>query len=92
MKIGANVFALALLTLISTCGLCGCSKQAPGTTTKTDTQNNAAEKGDKHAEHAEAHAAAKTGGHAGLRTLRLASPPARRHQRCRYAPWRGIAR
>lgn len=65
MKIGANVFALALLTLISTCGLCGCSKQAPGTTTKTDTQNNAAEKGDKHAEHAEAHAAAKTGGHAG---------------------------
>ncbi len=59
MKVGTNVVALALLTLISTWGLSGCSKQEPATTTKTDTHNKEAEKGDEHAQHAEA----KTAGH-----------------------------
>src|SRR5205809_73442 len=54
MKVGTNVFALALLILISTWGLSGCSKQGPATTTKTDTRNKETEKADEHAKHAEA--------------------------------------
>src|SRR5262249_26004383 len=61
MKVGTNVFALALLTLVSTWGLSGCSKQESATTTKPDTRNKAAEKADEHDQHAEA----KTDGHKG---------------------------
>jgi len=61
MKVGTNVFALALLTLISMWGLSGCSKQGDATTTNTDTRNKEAVKGDEHAKHAEA----KTTGHKG---------------------------
>jgi len=57
MKVGTNVFTLALLTLISTWGLSGCSKQEPAPVAKTDTPNKAAEKGDEHAKHAEAKSA-----------------------------------
>jgi peroxiredoxin len=59
MKVGANVFALALLTLISMWGLSGCSKKELATTAKTETRNKEAEKGDGHAEYGEA----KTAGH-----------------------------
>jgi peroxiredoxin len=61
MKVGTSAFALALLTLISTCGLGGCSKQEPATTTEADTRNTEAGKGDEHAQHAEA----KKAGHNG---------------------------
>ena len=53
MKVGTNVFAVALLTLISTWGLSGCSKQESATITNTDTPNNEAAKSDEHAKHAE---------------------------------------
>lgn len=61
MKVGTRVFALALLTLISTWGLSGCSKNGSATTTKPDTPNEEAEKANEHAKHAEA----KTAGHKG---------------------------
>ena len=61
MKVGTHVFALALLTLIPTWGLSGCSKKEPATTAKTDTRNKEAEKGDEHAKHVEA----KMAGHKG---------------------------
>lgn len=61
MKVGTHVFALALLTLISTWGLSGCSKKEPDTTTETDIRNKEAKRGDEHAKHAEA----KTAGHKG---------------------------
>lgn len=60
MKVGTNVFALALLILIST-WLSGCSKKEPAPTTTTETGNKEAEKGDEHAKQAEA----KTAGHKG---------------------------
>ncbi|MCI0464157.1 MAG: TlpA family protein disulfide reductase [Gemmataceae bacterium] len=60
MKVGTKVFALALLTLISTWGLSGCSNNEPATATNTDTRNEAAKAGE-HAKHAEA----KTAGHTG---------------------------
>lgn len=61
MKVGTNVFALALLALISTWGLSGCSKQEHATATNTDTRNEEAAKGDGHAEHAEAKTAGPKG-------------------------------
>ena len=61
MKVGSNVFALALLTLISTWGLSGCSKEESATTTSTETRNKETEKGDEHAKHGEA----KVAGHKG---------------------------
>lgn len=54
MHIGTKVFALALLTLVWTWGLSGCSKQEPAATTTTEARNREAEKGDEHAQHAEA--------------------------------------
>lgn len=59
MKVRINVFVLALSILIFAWGLSGCSKQLPGTTTKNDTGNTVALKGDEHAKHDEA----KTAGH-----------------------------
>jgi peroxiredoxin len=61
MKVGTDLFALAMFTLISAGGLSGCSKQAPVTTTATDTRSEAAGIGDQHAQHAEA----KSSGHKG---------------------------
>jgi hypothetical protein len=61
MKVGTNGFALALLTLISTCGLSGCSQNEPAATTKTETRNKEAHKGDEHAKHPEAKKASHTG-------------------------------
>jgi peroxiredoxin len=59
MKVGTHVFALALLTLISTGGLSGCSKNESATTTTTDTGNTEAENGDEHGQHAEAKTAGR---------------------------------
>jgi peroxiredoxin len=53
MRVGTDVLAVALLTLISTWGLSGCSKQEPAPTTNTDTSNKEAVKGNEHARHAE---------------------------------------
>jgi peroxiredoxin len=61
MKVRTLLSALALLTLVSTWGLSGCSKQEPAPTAKPDTRNEEAEKDDEHAKHAEA----KTAGHEG---------------------------
>jgi len=61
MKVGTKVFVLALLTLTSTWLLGGCSKKESATTTRTDTRNKEEEKGDEHAQHAEA----KMAGHKG---------------------------
>ena len=61
MKAGANVFAVALLALISTWVLSGCSKQESATITTTDTPNQEVKKGGEHAQHAEA----RTSGHQG---------------------------
>jgi len=57
MKVGTNVFALALLTLISAWGLSGCSKEEPAPITRADTRDRAAEKPDEHATHGEAQTA-----------------------------------
>lgn len=54
MKFGTKVLAPALLALISTWGLSGCSKPEPVTTPQVDTRNKESEKGDEHANHAEA--------------------------------------
>ncbi|MCI0459357.1 MAG: TlpA family protein disulfide reductase [Gemmataceae bacterium] len=48
------MFALALLPLIATWGLSGCSKKESAATTKTDTRNTEAEQGNEHGQHAEA--------------------------------------
>lgn len=50
-----NVFALALLILISTWGLSGCSNSQHAAATDTDLSNNEAVKGDEQAEHAASH-------------------------------------
>lgn len=60
MNLGTKVFALSLLTVVSTWGLSGCSKKEP-TTTNTQARNKEAEKGGDHAKHAEA----KTASHQG---------------------------
>ena len=61
MKVGTKVFALGLLTLILTWWFSGCSKQEPAPTAKIDTRSPEVEKGDEHANHAEAN----SGGHHG---------------------------
>ncbi len=59
MKVGAHVFALALVTLIWTWGLSGCSQRDPVTVTTSETRNQEAAESDQRAPHAEA----KTDGH-----------------------------
>lgn len=59
MKVGTHMFGLALLALISTWGLSGCSKKEHATTTLADTLNKEAAKADERAQHAEA----QTAGH-----------------------------
>lgn len=61
MKIGTEVFALTLMTLISAWALSGCAKQETLATAKTEIRNEGAEKDDEHAKHA----AAKAAGHNG---------------------------
>jgi len=57
MKVGTKVFALALLALISTWGLSGCSTGGSAMTSNTDTGNEEAENAHGHAKHAVAKAA-----------------------------------
>jgi peroxiredoxin len=57
MKVGMRVFALAMVTLISTWWLSGCTNQEPATTTNTDPRNKEAEKAGEHAKHADARTA-----------------------------------
>jgi thiol-disulfide isomerase/thioredoxin len=59
MKVGTDAFAMVVLTMISTWGLNGCSKQEPATTATAATRTEEAEKGGEHADHADA----KTAGH-----------------------------
>jgi cytochrome c biogenesis protein CcmG/thiol:disulfide interchange protein DsbE len=61
MKVEINVYALALLTLIFTWGLSGCSKNAPSATTKTAVPDKETETTDDHAQHALAHTASHHG-------------------------------
>jgi peroxiredoxin len=58
MKVDINLAALALLALISTWGLSGCSKHDSATTETTDTGNRQAGRGDESAGVAEAKTAA----------------------------------
>lgn len=70
MNVGTNVFPMALLILMSTWGLGGCSKQVPDLITKDGAPNKepanaAAGKGDEPAKHGEAKTAGGIGeGHA----------------------------
>ncbi|MDA1230054.1 MAG: redoxin domain-containing protein [Planctomycetota bacterium] len=65
MKTGTTVWALTLMTLISTWGFSGCANEAPVENAKTDTHNTDAEKRDKDANHGEAHVAAESANHKG---------------------------
>lgn len=60
MKIRADLFVLALLSLISSWSLTGCSQQEPAASTKNDSHNEA-EVGDEHSKHAEAAMAGHNG-------------------------------
>jgi peroxiredoxin len=57
MRARTHVFALVLLTLLSTWGLSGCAQKEAATAPKTDTSAKDVEKADEHSQHAEAKAA-----------------------------------
>ena len=61
MKVGTNVFALALLAIILACGLSGCSNEEPSVTAQIEAHDPEAGNGDDQAKHGDAH----TGGHKG---------------------------